>query len=88
MSEETDRKVRWLEEQVVLLRKEVMRTRYGWKFSLRITGFLLFFIGALILFRIHTGDSGIDGVYQLQGKIMEVLGAWCFGWSFSPWPKL
>jgi hypothetical protein len=84
MTEETDGKLRALEEQIAVLRSEHLRTRNGSLCVMRNTGFLLLVLGGVLFLGGHGSADAVMGMVGVMGILMLPLGIWFVVWSLRP----
>jgi Na+/melibiose symporter-like transporter len=89
MTEEIERELQDLREQLLLLQVENVKTRNGWLNWMRNTGFLLLVFGITIFSGIlqshHSPESNpIVATFGVMAIFMLVLGAWTALWSLRP----
>jgi hypothetical protein len=84
INEETDHRLQKLEAELALLRNEHTRTREGWLYLLRNTGFLFLALSAVFLLGAHGSSNALKSMFEILGMLMLALGLWSVGWSFTP----
>jgi hypothetical protein len=84
INEEADRRLQKLEAELALLRNEQARTRAGWLYLMRNTGFLFMALSAVLLFGAHGSSNALKSMFEILGTLMLALGLWSVGWSFTP----
>jgi protein-S-isoprenylcysteine O-methyltransferase Ste14 len=81
---ETDRRLHKLEAELALLRNENAKTREGWLFLMRNTGFLLLALSTVFLLGAHASSNALKSMFEILGTLMLVLGLWSLAWSWRP----
>jgi hypothetical protein len=89
MTDETDRELQDLKQQLSLLQREHARTKNGWLNWIRSTGQLHLIFGTALLFGVLTshGNPASNPVAATLGVMaifMLVLGLWSIVWSLRP----
>jgi hypothetical protein len=87
--EEIKRELRNLKEQLALLQKEHAKTRNGWLYSLRNTGFLLTVFGVALLLGVWESQAKLNSnpvaiTFAVMAIFMLALGLWLWFWSLQP----
>lgn len=87
--EEMERELHGLQEQLALLQKEHAKTRNGWLYGMRNTGFLLSVFGVAFLLGVWeshpvANPNPIVTTFVIMAVLMLVLGAWLWLWSLRP----
>lgn len=86
MSEETDREIQQLKQQLALLQQESARTRTGWLNWMRMTGFLLVVYAASVFTGVLSAHSKVESnpvaiALVISAIFMAACGGWCLLWS-------
>src|ERR1700722_10820423 len=87
MSEEFDRELQELKQQVALLRQENAATRTGWLKWMRATGILLLVYGGGIFLgvlqsHVKVDHSPVATSFGMIALFLAASGGWCLLWSF------
>lgn len=86
---EIENELQDLKAQLANLREEHAKTRYGWLFWMRNTGFLLLVFGISVFFGVLQSHAKIESnpvgvALVLMAIFMFVLGLWLAAWSLRP----
>ena len=82
--EEADRRLQKLEAELALLRDENTRTREGWLYLMRNTGFLLLAPSTVFLLGAHGSSNALRSMFEILGTLMLVLGLWSVARIWRP----
>lgn len=87
--EEIKRELQNLNEQLALLQQEHAKTRNGWLYSLRNTGFLLAVFGVALLLGVWESHAKLNSnpvaiTFAVMAIFMLALGLWLWFWSLRP----
>ncbi len=87
MSEESDRELQELKQQVALLRQENAATRTGWMKWMRATGVLLLLYGGGLLLGVLQSHAKLEHSpvaisFGIMAIFLAASGGWCLLWSF------
>jgi hypothetical protein len=85
--QEMERELHDLKERLALLQKEHTKTRKGWLYLQRHTGFLLSVLGASVLIGVwgsHPEHNPVAATLGIMSIFMLVMGAWLWFWSLRP----
>ena len=83
------RELQNLNEQLALLQQEHAKTRNGWLYSLRDTGFLLAVFGVALLLGVGESQAKLNSnpvaiTFAVMAIFMLALGLWLWFWSLRP----
>lgn len=83
------RELQNLNEQLALLQQEHAKTRNGWLYSLRDTGFLLAVFGVALLLGVGESQAKLNSnpvaiTFAVMAIFTLALGLWLWFWSLRP----
>jgi hypothetical protein len=83
---EIENELQNLKAQLALLQEEHAKTRYGWRYWLRITGFLLTVYGVAVLAGVLMSHAAVSSnpvaiSLTLMSLFMFAFGLWLLAWS-------
>ncbi|HJZ19719.1 MAG TPA: hypothetical protein VJ226_02110 [Bradyrhizobium sp.] len=86
---EVENELEYLRAQLAALKEEHAKTRFGWLYFLRNTGFLLLVYGitsfcGILQSHAKIESSPIAQTIVLMAIFMLIFGAWFAGWSLKP----
>lgn len=89
---EVESELESLKSQLAALQEEHAKTRYGWLFWLRNTGFMLLVFGISIFFGVLKSRGDIESnpiaiTFSVMALFMFILGAWLAICSLRPFAE-
>ena len=90
---EVESELQNLKAQLAALQEEHAKTRYGWLFWLRNTGFLLLVFGIAVFFGVLKSHGDIESnpvaiTFVVMAIFMFILGAWLAAFSLRPMAEM
>ena len=86
---EVENELEYLKAQLATLKEEHAKTRFGWLYFLRNTGFLLLVFGIVFFCGVLQSHAKIESspigqTFVLMAIFMLIFGAWFSAWSLKP----